>query len=149
MKGLAGGFFLWSRMWPVRRCCLTRRFDLRPGEARGLLEEAQDRPFVSLPEAWVEDPLQRRRDEGVSPVAIDVGDLGPSGAFQEHPHLVDGPNLVEREVHDHTPMIAAPRPSASPLAGNRFPLQPHLSLDKTVCRPLRDAVLASGVVTRC
>ena len=105
--------------------------DLCPGEARGLLEEAQNRPFVSPPEAWVEDPLHRHGDEGVGPVAVEVGDLGPIGALHERPHLVDGPNLVERKVHDHTPMIVAPRPSASPLGGKRPPLQPHLSLDKT------------------
>ena len=57
----------------------------------------------ALPEAWVEDPLHRHGDEGVGPVAVEVGDLGPIGALHERPHLVDGPNLVERKVHDHTP----------------------------------------------
>ena len=76
---------------------------------------------VSPPEAWVEDPpppFQCRGDEGVGPFAVEVDNLGQISALHGRTHLVDGPHPVELEVHDHTPMIAAPRPSA-------------LSMDKT------------------
>ncbi len=96
--------------------------DLGPGEARRLLEEALDHPLVGLPEARIKHLLESPADEGVGPVAVDVADLGQLGTFHEGPHLVDGTDLVGREIHDHTPMIAAPRPSGSSLPGNQPPL---------------------------
>ena len=45
--------------------------------------------------------------DSLLPPVAEVDDVGATG-------------LVEREVHDHTWMIVAPRPSASPLAADRF-----------------------------
>ena len=100
--------------------------NLGPGEARCLLEETLDLPLARLPQAWVEHPLQRSGDEGVGP-----GDFRQLDAFHEGPHLLDATGLVGREIHDHAPMIAAPRPSGSSPLGNPPPLQAHPSLDKT------------------
>ena len=52
-------------------------------------------------------PLERPGDEGVGPAPVEVADIRQLGAFHEGPHLVDGTDLVGREMHDHTPMTAA------------------------------------------
>ncbi len=97
--------------------------DLGPGEVRCLLEEALDHPLVSLPEAWVGHPLERPGDEGVGLDPVEVADIRQPVAFLEGPHMVDGTKLVDREIHDHTSMIAASRASGLSLVGNTAPLQ--------------------------
>ena len=97
--------------------------DLGPGQAGRRFEEAFDGALVGLAEAGVEDPLQGVGDQGVDPVAVEGDDLGQRGTLHEGAHLVDGLDLVQREVHDHASRIAAPPPSGSHLVGNPRPFR--------------------------
>ena len=56
-----------------------------------------------------------------------------TSASSTAPDLAEGANPFGAKCHDHPPMISSPRTSGSSPAGNRNPVQAHLSLDNAGC----------------